>query len=202
MDDKLTLGLSGLKPTDLLAKGRLIVTNMTGNASFPTPVPTLADMTTALDAFEDRVEAAAFGDRRAIKSRNIGQKALTPLLRQLASYVALVANGDGEVIESAGFEVRKKRDPATSLAQPLDFLAERSKKEGEIDLDWKAVPYGKAYQIEISTDGVSWSVALVTSTSSGTVVNLTKGTEYWFRVKAISGKISSAYSGVELVMAA
>lgn len=207
MDAKIKLGLSGLKPTDLLAKGRLIVSNMTGNASFPDPVPTLADLTTALDAFEDRVEAAAFGDRRAINSRNNGQKAFTAMMRQLGQYVSFVANGDGEVIESSGFEVRKQPESMTSLGQPVDFLAERSKKEGEINLNWKAVSYGKAYQIEVTTTDPAvaepqWSVALVTSKSSGTVQNLTRGMMYWFRVKAISGDMSSAYSDVALVMAA
>jgi hypothetical protein len=207
MENQIKLGLTGLKPTDLLAKGRLIIANMTGNASFPDPVPTLADLQTALDAFEDRVEAAAFGDRRAINSRNNGQRAFTAMLRQLGQYVAFVANGDGEVIESSGFEVRKQREPATSLGQPIDFLAERSKKEGEVILNWKAVSYSKAYQVEVSTADPAvaepqWTVALVTSKSSGTVQNLTRGTMYWFRVMAISGDMTSAYSDVALVMAA
>jgi hypothetical protein len=207
MDSKIKLGLTGLKPTDLLAKGRLIVANMTGNASFPGPVPTLADLTTALDAFEDRVEAAAFGDRRAINGRNNGQKAFTSMMSQLGTYVSFVANGDSEVIESSGFEVRKQRVPTTQLGQPIDFLAIRSKKEGEIVLNWKAVSYSKAYQVEVSTTDPAvaepqWSASLVTSRSSGTVQNLTRGMMYWFRVKAISGAMTSAYSDVALVMAA
>ena len=207
MENQIKLGLTGLKPTDLLAKGRLIIANMTGNASFPDPVPTLADLQTTLDAFEDRVEAAAFGDRRAINSRNNGQRVFTNMLRQLGSYVSFVANGDGEVIESSGFEVRKQPESPSRLGQPVDFMAERSKKEGEVELNWKAVSYSKAYQIEVCTTDPAvaepqWTVALVTSKSSGTVQNLTRGMMYWFRVKAISGDMTSAYSDVALVMAA
>jgi hypothetical protein len=86
-------------------------------------------------------------------------------------------------------------------------MAKRSAKGGEVDLNWKAVAHGKAYQVEMTTTdpadlNAEWTVALVSSKSRVSVKNLTRGTMYWFRVKAISGDLTSPYSNVELVMAA
>lgn len=206
MKYSLKLGISSLKPNDLLAKGRLLVTNMTGNAAFAEPVPALADITTALDAFEERIEAAAHGDKRKITRRNDGQTVVEDLLRQLASYVSMTADGNKETIESSGFEVRRKPEDPTSLSVPTDFLAKNSTKEGEMELKWKAVRYGKAYQIEMSmgdpdTGNAAWAMALVTSKASGTVKNLTPGMKYWFRVKAINGDLNSGYSDVSIARA-
>ncbi|MEM9052024.1 MAG: fibronectin type III domain-containing protein [Bacteroidota bacterium] len=69
------------------------------------------------------------------------------------------------------------------------------------------MPYGKAYQIEFTTTDpalpdAAWTSAAVTSKSRVEIDNLSQGTMYWFRVKAISGNKESAYSDVALIMAA
>jgi hypothetical protein len=206
MKYSIRLGISRLKATDLLAKGRRLVTDMTDNANFATPVPALADITTALDTFETRIKAAAYGDKRLITRRNDAQAVVEDMLRQLGSYVSMTADGSREIIESSGFDVRRKPEDPTRLDVPVDFLATNSSKEGEMELKWKGVRYGKAYQIEMSagdpdTGDAHWTTALVTSKASGTVKNLTPGVKYWFRVKAINGDLNSGYSDVSIARA-
>lgn len=46
---RIRLNLRKLSVTDKIAKGRQIVTAMTNNASFPSPNPSLTDVTVALD---------------------------------------------------------------------------------------------------------------------------------------------------------
>jgi hypothetical protein len=47
-----------------------------------------------------------------------------------------------------------------------------------------------------------WTSSTVTSQSKAEIADLSQGTMYWFRVKAINGVKESAYSDVALIMAA
>lgn len=201
------MGLTGLSPNQLVDKAELLMTNINGNASFPTPNPDMADVLAAATACKEWIEKSAFGDRRAISRRDQAYDGLLDLLKELAAYVSFTAKGDKQMILSSGFEVQKLREPSGALSQPIDLLAKRSDKQGVVNLDWKVVPYGKAYQVEYTTTDPAmpeavWNSATVTSQSKAEIANLDQGTMYWFRVKAINGVKESAYSDVALIMAA
>lgn len=204
---QLKMGLSGLTPAELASKAATLEEKMDGNANFPTPIPALADITAARGELRTAIDNAQWGDKQAVGIRNEKMKDLSDLLRTLARYVSLTADGNREMILSSGFDVRKTSEPLTSLGQPVDFLATRGAKSGKIDLKWKPVSRSKAYQVEITdTDprlpDTMWKTAVVTSKSSCSVNNLVEGVKYVFRVKAISGDMSSAYSDIALIMAA
>ncbi|MCZ4410668.1 fibronectin type III domain-containing protein [Cryomorphaceae bacterium 1068] len=207
MNFKVRSGLSSLTTAQLLDKTALIIRNVDGNANFPTPDPAIADLTAQAELTAEWLEKSAFGDKRAIARRRRETAALLELMRRMATYVNFTANGDEDVILSSGFDVRRKPEPSGPLAQPIEFMAKRSEKSGEVVLDWKAIDHAKAYQVEYTTTDpaspeATWQVATVTSKSKASVNNLTRGTDYWFKVKAISGTKSSAYSDVALIMAA
>lgn len=58
---RVSLGFARKIDTDLIAFTRNVVTLMTGNAQYPTPSPTLAIITTSVDAFEVAVHDALDG---------------------------------------------------------------------------------------------------------------------------------------------
>src|SRR5258708_143680 len=84
---RVSLGFALLLNTELIANVRNIITLMTGNAQYPTPNPTLATMTTSVNAFETTVHDALDGGKIAIATRNAARADLLSLTRQLAAYV-------------------------------------------------------------------------------------------------------------------
>jgi hypothetical protein len=207
MNYKLKSGLSGLTTAQLVDKAGTVIRNVDGNANFPTPDPAIADLRAAVDVTEEYMEKAELGFKPDIDRRNVESANLLKLMRRLASYVDFTANGNKGIIISSGFEVRRKPEPTGPLGRPVSFAAERSEISGEVILDWKAVPHAKAYQVEYTTSDpaspdAEWIADTVTSKSKTTVSNLTKGTDYYFRVRAISGNKKGAYSNVALIMAA
>ena len=205
---KVKMGLSGLSPAELVTKTVNLEEKLNGNASFATPVPALADIAAARVELQTWIQSAQWGDKRSVGQRIVYFNELTALLRTLANYVTLTAGVNRDTILSSGFDVRKTPESTSGLNQPVDFSAKRSEKSGEIVLKWRPVSNGRAYQIEYKTsdpalaDSGPWTVALTSSKSNCTVTNLMEGTKYFFRVMAVNGAITSAYSDVALVMAA
>ena len=82
-----------------------IITGMTGNASYPTPPVTVAQLSTLKSAFEDAiVAAAAQRGRAATAAKNAARDALVLALRKNASYVEITCNNDLPILLSSWFE--------------------------------------------------------------------------------------------------
>ena len=80
--------------TDLIAFVRNVITLMTNNAQYPTPTPSLAALTTSVNAFETTVHDALGGGKIIIATRNAARVELLALMRQLAAYVQASCNVD------------------------------------------------------------------------------------------------------------
>ena len=112
------IGMSGQSVATIILKASAILESMTGNASFPTPNPDLAVYDAAIQeliALQTQIQSAGGGsDLTAL--RNTALDSVMGLTRQLAAYVDNVADGNGDVILSSGFELR-------SLPSPVGFLS-------------------------------------------------------------------------------
>ena len=73
---------------------QLVINGMTGNATYPTPPVTMANLQTALDDFIAKVSAALSGGSVNTAAKNNSREALLGMLRQLATYVQLKCNND------------------------------------------------------------------------------------------------------------
>src|SRR5579863_2894878 len=80
----------------LITYARSIVTTMTGNAAFPSPVPALATVSAAIDALEVAEKAALARTRGAVVARNERRTALIGLLQQLKAYIQAMADANVE----------------------------------------------------------------------------------------------------------
>src|SRR6266513_5692934 len=79
----------------LLVTGtQTIVNSLTSNPDYPTPTPTLATVTTALNAFTVAIADAATGGKEQTAIKIAKRAELVSLLRQLASYVGVNCGGD------------------------------------------------------------------------------------------------------------
>ncbi|HEX8792060.1 MAG TPA: hypothetical protein VF765_13990 [Polyangiaceae bacterium] len=90
----------------LITYAQSVVTAMTGNPSFPSPVPALALVTAGMTALHDAESAALARTKGAVAARNDKRLALVTLLQEVRNYVQSVADTDLEtaatVIQSAG----------------------------------------------------------------------------------------------------
>jgi hypothetical protein len=198
---KIKLSLSSLSLQEKIAKAREIVAALTGNSRFPSPVPPLPAITTAANeadtAFVDCQEARRVSVLTT-RTQNRKEDALDKLLNQIAGYVDGVADGDEEMIRSAGIDMRAPAVPVTDPpGQPQGLAPTAGDHDGEIDLSWDTVTGAKSYVIEISNDPVtstSWSHTGVSTRSSFTAQGLHSGTRYWFRVAAVNNNGQSGWS--------
>ena len=197
---KVKLNLRGLSIPEKLARGRQIVTALTGNANFPSPQPTLAMVTTAINDL-DTASAASQRARQEARARtseqNQKEDAFDQILTQLAAHVESVSGDDETKIMSAGMDVRAPASPSSELATPEGLAATASDHEGEIDLQWNSVDGARTYMIQRSADpptSESWKHETASTRSSVTIQGLTSGTKYWFRVASVGAQGQSGWS--------
>src|SRR5215467_1363650 len=119
------VSLSLPKPVPaLLTYAQGIVTAMTGNPHFPSPVPTLAEVQADVDALRDAQLAAEARVRGAVLTRNEKKVALVATLQKEKAYIQGVADANVEngasIIASAGVAVKKRplRKPRVFSARP------------------------------------------------------------------------------------
>lgn len=187
---KLNLGQLTIPAKIELAQA--IVTDMTGNVSFPTPMPALAAVTAAVDALSEKSQAARSARLAAVTAtaeQDSAAVALDTLLGQLGSYVNMIANGDADVIRSAGMGVRAEPTPATPLDAPVIKYATVPSERGAVDLTWVPLASAKMYVIEHTPDmsgQAGWTNGADFTRSRGTVSGLTPGQRYLFRVAGVN----------------
>ena len=169
-----------------------IVADMTANAAFTTPTPTLAAVTAAADALSDKSVAARSARLAAVNAtseQDAAGTALDTLLSQLASYVDMAANGNADVIRSAGMEVRGEPTPATPLPAPVIKEATIPAERGAVELKWLPLPTAKVYVIEHTPDmtgQTGWTNGADFTRTRGTVAGLTPGLRHLFRVAGVN----------------
>src|SRR5271169_5863733 len=114
---RVSLAFAQSPDADLAAFAENIIESLTGNAAYPAPVVSVANLTTSLTAFNNALAAAAQGGPMQTAAKNAARDALVALLRQEANYVQGVASDDLAKLLSSGFQ-----NINTNRAQsPLDI---------------------------------------------------------------------------------
>ena len=201
------LGLDRITPSALLVKARNMVTQMTGNPNFTTPVPALADVTTAADALETAINAHDLNPGPGeLIDRNLAFDAVKDLLTDLGGYVQAATNGDLEKIKSAGCGTRKSNSPVGQLPAPKDLVASPTAYAGRLELQWGGVKGRSNYWVE-TCDGDpkvedNWTMMTVTGKNRHTADGLESNKVYYFRVKALGAAGASPVSDITSAKAA
>jgi hypothetical protein len=189
---RVSLGFTRIPDSDLITFTKNVIAKLTGNASFPKPYVSIADLTTALNTFGDAMAAAAFGDRQAIAERNKSRDALEVLLRQNAAYVQSIAFADEALLLSSGFEPAGRVGPSSPLPKLVidKIINDQSTK---LRLRLQSLDNARAYEVRMSYGTNGWQ-AIGTFTDSRHILleNLTPGTVYTVQARAVGG--STGYS--------
>jgi cell pole-organizing protein PopZ len=170
----------------LISYATSVVTAMTGNPSFPTPAPTLAEVTAAITALQTAESAAIARTKGAVTARNDKQAALVSLLQEMKAYIQKTADADAEnsaaVIQSAGVSVKK-----TPVRKPRVFNAEQGATSGTAKLVTASAGNRASYEWQYSVDGgKTWVAALATLQAKTSVTGLTPGSTVQFRYLAVT----------------
>lgn len=194
------LNLSNATNAIAIVKANTIVSKMTGNASFTTPVPALNVITSQVallnQKITDQKNAFQTYQQKTIEV-NTEYDNLLNLLEAESNYVSNVANGDEAKILSAGFDVRKAPTPVGLLPAPKKVLASEGANDGEINGTWDKVSGAKSYIVEMTTtidQPDSWAHVVTVTNSKCTLRELTSGSRVWIRVAAINAAGQGAYS--------
>lgn len=175
---------------DLINFAQGIVTAMTGNPNFPTPMPALTVISGDITALQARINTITDLEnqtRAAYTDKDGTRDTMEQNLTYLGNYVEIIAAGSASIIESAGMPVRSPANPVGLPGTPIDFLASASEFTGAIDLTWSPVAGAVSYEVQCKDhDTPGPFVPAKISTSSRTRVDgLTPGVLYAFQVRAI-----------------
>jgi hypothetical protein len=184
----------GIKDQPIVAKIQMLrqrVIDLTGNPNFPTPTPSLAQLTATADSLE-----TAYNDARTAREIAKAKTALQDeasaaadlLYSQLSNYVDFASGGVAAKIESAGFSVRAGNRPLGELPSPASIEIRPGEHPGAVELRWKGIRGARAYTIQKAADAegeLNWQPAVNVTKPRASVNSMTSGKKYWFRVAPI-----------------
>lgn len=176
--------------------GRNVVAKIKGNSKFCEPDVSIADLEATLNLLEARSVTAKSGGKEATALMHQTEDDLDNLLRKMARYVERVADGDGAILLSAGFNLAKKP------SQPVrpEFSVELGEKSGSVLLRRQAVEGAKSYIWQHcigdtpAPSDADWSIASVSVKVNTEIAGLTPLTKYWFRSAAVLSSGTTAYN--------
>ncbi len=200
MIQKIIINYRKLSDGDFVAKVQCIINALTGNPDYTDPIPTLADLQTALGTFILSLPAASQGSKPDIVIKDQNRIALQDLVRQLGLFVMYIANGNVTMLAGSGFDLAKARS-SQNLATPGAVKLRDGISTGMLTSSIPKPAGSRGCIHELTADPITqdsqWQT-VVTSSVSHTFENLTAGKKYWARVGAIGKKGEIAYSNLYL----
>jgi hypothetical protein len=199
---RVSLGFARKIDTDLIAFTRNVITLMTGNTNYPTPSPTLAVLTTSVNAFEVAVHDALDGGKIAIATRNASRNELLSLLRQLAAYVTGNCKADVLALIGSGFNAVKTPAPVGVLPAPQNLRLEYTGMSGELLLKFDRVNNAANYSVQSAENpNGPWEDQDLSTAARVKIGGLTAGKVYWVRACANGSHGASEWGGPATAMA-
>ena len=182
----------------LLTRTGGILTSLDGNPNYTTPAPTLPVVRNAMEDFSEAVSNAEGGGVALTAVKKAKRAVLVALLRQLASYVQVTANGNMAVLMSSGFPVQKpQRQPIGVLPPPANVTLTFGARTGELRGVASPVAGAAIYNWHLSTAAAPTVVIQTMQTTASTVVfpGLTPGVTYNAVVNVVGSAGPSSWVG-------
>lgn len=188
--------------TDLIAFARNVIALITGNAQYPTPTPTLAVLTTSVNAFETAVQEALDGGKIVIATRNAARVELLALLPQLAAYVQGSCKADLPALLSSGFAAVRAPSPVGALPPPQNPRLTYTDKSGELLLKFDRVTNAASYSVQTAPTAVGpWADEALSTSTRVVIRGLTPGETVWARACPNGSKGASEWTAPTTAMA-
>ena len=214
---RLIVTFEKLSGGNFLARFTNIITSLgsaPGTTYFPEPWPgycmTRAEMATYKTTYEPIYNAAADGDRGAIMKRDAMRAEISAKLKLNAGYFEGIASdaGDPSMLEATGYELRNPiiRSGVNGLPDAPVLTLKRGKVSGVILASVKREKNVGAFEVQVAIGDpnvpANWKTAVTSKNARSIAINdLTPGTLYYFRVRAIGSKGPGAWSDIASIMA-
>ena len=174
----------------ILVNAKTILSSMTDNLNFETPLPPLTEVALVVQTYENAlIKAKQTHSIQDVEAKKIAKLNLQNILSKLANYVNLAADGDIIKLESSGFTPNKTPHTHGVLEAPraISLISvHASQVQIKIDKVENASGYLVMYR-EIGEE--AWSSELLSKTT-GTIKNLKSITKYEFKAAATSSTSS------------
>lgn len=166
----------------LVTYGLVVLDRMTGNASFPNPVPPLSEIASAIDALRQAETDAQLGGPPDTAIRDARRSELRALLKLLCAWVEYIANKTPQLaiamIESSGFYVKGSTHP-----KPKNLIrVVQGRVSGEVVIHVKLPKKDARIWYRMSADGgLTWIDLASVQSAKYAVSGLAPGKTYLFR---------------------
>ena len=197
MQAKLIVAFDRLSDADFITKSGTIVAALTGNVNYPEPwlpqIASLVELTNALADYEVAYHGALSKDILKVSHRESSRLALTDILKKMAPYLEVVAQGNIDVLVTTGYDLRRDTTHASSfdpLPAPADFKVLLGDFSGSLDIKISRLLGAASYDVQITqldpTVEANWAHTATSKTSSHIqLTGLTPGQSYWLRMRGI-----------------
>ena len=184
---KVSLSFARLSDQELDNFAQSVVDSMTGNASYPAPPVTLANLQAAIGDFTNKLSVAQTGGQADTAAKNNSRQTLLGMLRQLSIYVQMTCGNDMAVLLSSGFEAQSTYRASVQLGQPQGLVLKNG-VSGQLVAGVTPVKNTNMYEGRIKADGGDWMPGVFTSDSQHIIFNgLTPGMMYTAEVRSLGG---------------
>lgn len=195
---KVSINFIKFTDADLLTKADHIRESMADNPNFPDPLPSLANVSTAIDFYRTALIAAGDLGRENVALKNERRKTLELLLQQLGMYAMTIANGNVAILTGSGFTLTKEPEPRY-ITNPGNVTLTNGVTTGEMEARVTKVKGATHFLHQIATE-LPTEQTVWTSTPSSrckfVYTDLTPGRQYWVRIAAVASGEQIAYSPV------
>ena len=187
MAAKVSLSFAKLADTELDNFAQGVIDSMTGNAAFPTPPVTLANLQTAQADVASKLAAAQTGGVADTAAKNNSRQALITMLRDEAAYVQIRCNNDPAILLSSGFQMQSTNRTQVELIKPAG-LSLNNGSSGQLLARVDPVKNANMYEGRIKLSDGDWLPSVFTGDSQRIVFSgLTRGKDYTAQVRALGG---------------
>lgn len=193
MTKKALIGFSTYSDTALIDRATTAAKSIDGNPDFVNPVPTPAAVQAASDAFYESFIAVRQGaGKQATAIKNERRAVLEELLKELGTYVNLIAKGNVAILDGSGFEVSKDPTAVGILPAPASFTLTTDGHPGEIDIHIEKVDRALGYLVQYRKDGDTEHTEVLFTKTRGLLTHLASVTRYYIRIGTVSKEASDA----------
>jgi len=168
----------------LLTFAKAVLAAMKGNASFPSPTPSLAALDQRINNLDAAVASGTAAERRA------ACEALRETLLHLGDYVQSVGESQAgaadilavqALVESAGMQLRKASVHAKQV-----FAATSGPEPGSVVLTAPASPQRDSHEWQAGADPSAWTSLPSTRKARTRVTGLPVGSPHYFRHRTLT----------------
>ncbi len=187
-----SLGFAQLKDKELLPFTAGIVTGLTGNAACPTPPVTATVLDGHRKIFEDALAKAFKGGVADTAAKDDARDVVVDDLRQDAAYVESKAGGVSATITSTGFlTMTHEHNPVATMPKAI-IKQIINQASGRLLVRGQAIDNAYSFEAQIKNQDGTWqTVKIFSQVNHMLLENLTPGTTYTIRIRAIGANDSA-----------